>query len=261
MIKERYDIAIERIKEIITEDTVEEKFLPYFIASAQFILKIDNLLGLIESKKIEELTLEQLTALNKDLYEDETEIVYEKCFANPKFAVEKLGEEYGQLLCYVFTTNRNMISNAFQGKLEEITLRMELFIEIYNQFEDRENLTKKSIHDMIYSFEKDNSEIFMTNRIDEIINPENDFAVKIVMESDLEDLRYLYKYGESISENEIETAKFLNTLSQEKIDKIASVYTEGYRLGFINTGKDISKKGTVDIRYSLGFERIIRKCR
>lgn len=258
MIKERYDIAIERIKEIITEDTVEEKFLPYFVAAAQFILKIDNLLGLIESKKIEELTLEQLTFLNKDLYEDETEIVYEKCFANPKFAVEKLGEEYGQLLCYVFTANRNMISNAFQGKLEEITLRMELFIEIYNQFEDRENLTKKSIHDMIYSFEKDNSEIFMTNRIDEIINPENDFAVKIVMESDLEDLRYLYKYGESISENEIETAKFLNTLSQEKIDKIASVYTEGYRLGFINTGKDLSIKSAVDIRYYIGFERIIR---
>lgn len=258
MIKERYDIAIERIKEIITEDTVEEKFLPYFVAAAQFILKIDNLLGLIESKKIEELTLEQLTALNKDLYEDETEIVYEKCFANPKFAVEKLGEEYGQLLCYVFTANRNMISNAFQGKLEEITLRMELLIEIYNQFEDRENLTKKSIHDMIYSFEKDNSEIFMTNRIDEIINPENDFAVKIVMESDLEDLRYLYKYGESISENEIETAKFLNTLSQEKIDKIASVYTEGYRLGFINTGKDLSIKSAVDIRYYIGFERIIR---
>ena len=258
MIKERYDIAIERIKEIITEDTVEEKFLPYFVSSAQFILKIDNLLGLIESKKIEELTLEQLTFLNKDLYEDETEIVYEKCFANPKFAVEKLGEEYGQLLCYVFTANRNMISNAFQGKLEEITLRMELFIEIYNQFEDRENLTKKSIHDMICSFEKDNSEIFMTNRIDEIINPENDFAVKIVMESDLEDLRYLYKYGESISENEIETAKFLNTLSQEKIDKIASVYTEGYRLGFINTGKDLSIKSAVDIRYYIGFERIIR---
>ena len=258
MIKERYDIAIERIKEIITEDTVEEKFLPYFVAAAQFILKIDNLLGLIESKKIEELTLEQLTFLNKDLYEDETEIVYGKCFANPKFAVEKLGEEYGQLLCYVFTANRNMISNAFQGKLEEITLRMELFIEIYNQFEDRENLTKKSIHDMIYSFEKDNSEIFMTNRIDEIINPENDFAVKIVMESDLEDLRYLYKYGESISENEIETAKFLNTLSQEKIDKIASVYTEGYRLGFINTGKDLSIKSAVDIRYYIGFERIIR---
>ena len=258
MIKERYDIAIERIKEIITEDTVEEKFLPYFVAAAQFILKIDNLLGLIESKKIEELTLEQLTFLNKDLYEDETEIVYEKCFANPKFAVEKLGEEYGQLLCYVFTANRNMISNAFQGKLEEITLRMELFIEIYNQFEDRENLTKKSIHDMIYSFEKDNSEIFTTNRIDEIINPENDFAVKIVMESDLEDLRYLYKYGESISENEIETAKFLNTLSQERIDKIASVYTEGYRLGFINTGKDLSIKSAVDIRYYIGFERIIR---
>ena len=48
---------------------------------------------------------------------------------------------------------------------------------------------------------------------------------------------------------------------EEEIDRLAKVYTEGYRIGFINTGKDISKKGTVDIRYSLGFERIIRKCR
>ena len=53
-------------------------------------------------------------------------------------------------------------------------------------------------------------------------------------------------------------AEFLNSLSQEEIDRLAKVYTEGYRIGFINTGKDISKKGTVDIRYSLGFERIIR---
>lgn len=90
MIKERYDIAIERIKEIITEDTVEEKFLPYFVAAAQFILKIDNLLGLIESKKIEKLTLEQLTALNKDLYEDETEIVYGKCFSKSYICSRKI---------------------------------------------------------------------------------------------------------------------------------------------------------------------------
>ena len=43
MIKERYDIAIERIKEIITEDTVEEKFLPYFISSILLVIKISEL--------------------------------------------------------------------------------------------------------------------------------------------------------------------------------------------------------------------------
>ena len=40
--------------------------------------------------------------------------------------------------------------------------------------------------------------------------------------------------------------------------KMADVYTEGYRIGFINTGKDLSKKSVVNIRYTLGFERVIR---
>ena len=94
--------------------------------------------------------------------------------------------------------------------------------------------------------------------IEDRINPDNKFAVDIVMNSDLNDLRYLYKYGEHVGFNELKMAEFLNSLSQEEIDRLAKVYTEGYRIGFINTGKDISKKGTVDIRYSLGFERIIR---
>ena len=39
---------------------------------------------------------------------------------------------------------------------------------------------------------------------------------------------------------------------------MADVYTEGYRIGFVNTGKNLSKKATVNIRYTLGFERVIR---
>ena len=40
---------------------------------------------------------------------------------------------------------------------------------------------------------------------------------KIIMESDLEDLRYLYRYGEYVSGNETGVALFLNSLSQEKL--------------------------------------------
>ena len=39
---------------------------------------------------------------------------------------------------------------------------------------------------------------------------------------------------------------------------MADVYTEGYRIGFINTGKDLSKKAVVDLRYCLGFERVVK---
>nr|WP_278712715.1 aminopeptidase [Eubacterium ventriosum] len=144
------------------------------------------------------------------------------------------------------------------GRLEEVVLQMELFTQIYNYFEDVEQLEYDNVYETVYSYEKDNTEIFTDLMIEDRINPDNKFAVDIVMNSDLNDLRYLYKYGEHVGFNELKMAKFLNSLSQEEIDRLAKVYTEGYRIGFINTGKDISKKGTVDIRYSLGFERIIR---
>ena len=79
------------------------------------------------------------------------------------------------------------------------------------------------------------------------------------MDSDLSDLRYLYRFGEYISENEWKTAEHLNSLDASVIRKMADTFTEGYRMGFINTGKDLSKKSVVNIRYVIGFERVIRQ--
>lgn len=62
------------------------------------------------------------------------------------------------------------------------------------------------------------------------------------MEADLTDLRYLYRYGEYISDSELKTAAFLNSLPEETIATMADTFTEGYRIGFITTNKDISKK-------------------
>ena len=196
--------------------------------------------------------------LNKSLFEEIYSENYEESFANPEYAVKTLGEEYGKILCYIYTKNRGMIRNVYMGRLEEVVLQMELFTQIYNYFEDVEQLEYDNVYETVYSYEKDNTEIFTDLMIEDRIDPDNKFAVDIVMNSDLNDLRYLYKYGEHVGFNELKMAEFLNSLSQEEIDRLAKVYTEGYRIGFINTGKDISKKGTVDIRYSLGFERIIR---
>lgn len=55
---------------------------------------------------------------------------------------------------------------------------------------------------------RDYSEDVFEYRIREQLDPELDFATKIVMESDLSDPDILYQYGEYISENEIDTLKF-----------------------------------------------------
>jgi aminopeptidase len=258
IILERYEIATSRIREIINEDTVSEPFKSFFCKASEFICKIDDLNSIIKSGEINDFSLDQLKELNKSLFEEIYSENYEESFANPEYAVKTLGEEYGKILCYIYTKNRGMIRNVYMGRLEEVVLQMELFTQIYNYFEDVEQLEYDNVYETVYSYEKDNTEIFTDLMIEDRINPDNKFAVDIVMNSDLNDLRYLYKYGEHVGFNELKMAEFLNSLSQEEIDRLAKVYTEGYRIGFINTGKDISNKGTVDIRYSLGFERIIR---
>lgn len=258
IIFERYEIATSRIREIINEDTVSEPFKSFFCKASEFICKIDDLNSIIKSGEINDFSLDRLKELNKSLFEEIYSENYEESFANPEYAVKTLGEEYGKILCYIYTKNRGMIRNVYMGRLEEVVLQMELFTQIYNYFEDVEQLEYDNVYETVYSYEKDNTEIFTDLMIEDRINPDNKFAVDIVMNSDLNDLRYLYKYGEHVGFNELKMAEFLNSLSQEEIDRLAKVYTEGYRIGYINTGKDISKKGTVDIRYSLGFERIIR---
>ena len=258
IVKERYEMAIDRIKEITKENIVPQPYMDFFRRTGEFIIEIDKLYNLVREEKLKDYSMSQLEDLNDKMYGDIYKENYGKSYANPSYAVSVLGEEYGRMLCYLYTTLRSNIRNVYMDRIEPVTLRMELFIEIYVSFENLQELQAKNIQETIYSFEKDNTEIFMDEMIDDRVNPDNTFATDIVMNSELEDLRYLYQYGEHIGTNEIKMTKYLNSLDQSEIDQLASVYTEGYRIGFINTGKDLSKKSTVDIRYFIGFERIVR---
>ncbi len=84
------------------------------------------------------------------------------------------------------------------------------------------------------------------------------FATDIIRNSDLNDLRYLFQYGEYITENEIRLAAFLNEMSEEDIEAMAYTYTHGYEEGFRVAGIDLSKKKTVNIRYAIGQERMVK---
>lgn len=258
IIEERYQIAIDRIRQIKTEELVEKQYVWYFQTVSEFILKLDFVSGEIKQKRLDSYTPEQLEKLNKELYQEIYRENYVSSFANPTYAMKCLGEEYGRILCYLYKKIRDLTGSVYRGEMEIVTLRMELFIEVYNLFEDKEELGYDNLKEILYSFEKDNTEIFMEYSVDYAVNPDNQFAVDIVTKSNLSDERYLYQYGEHVGANEIKMAKYLNSLDQEKIDLLAHVYTDGYRRGFENAGKDLSVKETVDIRYNLGFERIVK---
>lgn len=259
ILQERYQLAMERIHGICEEHTVPAPFEAYFKGVAQFLLQMEDLKGKLDDGETKEYSLEEWAALNTALYADILPEQYETSYGNPAYAVQQLGEVHGRILSFLYAELRGLIVYVFEKRLEETVVLLELFLEIYNRFEDPEIPEYKEIQQIVYWFVSDYSELFVTQRIREGIDPSLDFATRIIMESDLNDLRYLYQYGEYISENERKTAAYLNTLSEEEIAAMADTYTEGYRIGFVMGGKDIFKKKTVNIRYNIGFERMIRK--
>ena len=258
MTEMRYELAIERIENIKGENTVSEKYRDYFRTLADFALLVDKLKEKIENGEYYKFSIEELECWNTHLYDDVLGEHYKTSYANPAFATEKFGIEYGRLLSFLYTELRGVIPYAFEKKTEYLDILFELFIEVYNQFEEENEPEYEHVRQTIYWYASDYCDVFLADRIKEQIDPEDNFAADLIMNSDFNDMRYLYYYGEYVSENEKRTAMHLNELPLETIQKMADVYTEGYRIGFVNTGKNLSKKATVNIRYTLGFERVIR---
>ena len=257
--RERHELAVNRIRSIVTEETVEEAYVGYFQDVALFLLELENTRRKVASGEWENYTLEQMRSLNAILYSDILDENYERSYANPEYAVGSFGTEMGQLLSLLYAELRGGIPYAFEEKTDYLTILYELFIEVYNCFENAElEVSAGQIREIIYWYASDYCDVFLADRIMEQIDPSCSFAADLIEAADLDSDEYLYRFGEYISKNELGTAHHLRNLPQETLQKMADVYTEGYRIGFINTGKDLSKKKVVNIRYSLGFEKVVR---
>lgn len=257
--KERWQLASERIREISGNPEVEGKLGIYFRKTADFLLFMLEVREQLDGGMLERASLTELQEWNRKLYGDITGEAYEHSYANPAYAVAELSEEYGQLLAFVYTELRGMIVYAYEQRVEEMLICMELFLQIHSEFTDEVLPSREQLASDIYWCVSDYSDVTVTRRVQEQLDPSLSFAKDIIMEADLKDPRYLYRFGEYITDTELRTSAYLNQLPEEEIEKIASVFTEGYRIGFLVNKKPLEKKRTVNIRYCLGFERIIRQ--
>ncbi len=263
MIKERFELVTQRIQSVNAREEIQEKYVPYFEEVFCFIEKVLKTYDFVKSGEMKTVSIEVLEEKNKALFEDVFPKNYENSFLNPEYSVKKYGEEMGRFLSFLAAEMRSLIGFLYEEDVESMLIRLELLLEIYTSFmeakEDEKDVDMALIRENAYWFLSDYAKKEGKETILNQIDPSRDFAKKIIMEADLFDLRYLYYFGEYISKNELEEAKHMLTLSDEEVQKIADTYTEGYRIGFEVTNKDITKKKTVNIRYHIGFERVVRK--
>lgn len=255
--EERLELVMDRIREISRRPEVLEPFAFFFQKVAEDFLLEKEIADKCAANALAEMDEEIGKNYNKRLYQDVQEENYGCCYGNPAYAVSELGAEYGQLLCALYAQCHSFYPSLFQGEYELLCIYAELFVEIYNCFEDEE-LSPSMVREVLYSFMHDYSEVFNARGVANMVDPDSDYFYSVLMESDGKDPAYLYRYGLYIGENERRISAYLDTLSQEEIQSMADTYTEGYRIGFEMAGKDLSIKTSVQVRYPVGFERMVR---
>lgn len=231
VLRERYDLAMERIRQIPNEHFGAPAFERYFAAVAEFLLLLDDTGRFLAEGGLEKAPLEELQCRNHALYEDVLPGHYETSFGNPEYAVKELGEELGALLSYLYVKMRGNIEDVYERDLESQVVRLELFVQVYTaftyQWEENGQLPEaENIRLINYWSVTDYAEETALRRVKSLLDTEDNFAVEIVRNSDLDDVRYLYTYGEYVSENELETARFLAGLDEETIAIMASIQPE-----------------------------------
>ena len=254
-IKERYDLCVERISEIVKVQEVPEKYQDYFKQEAEYILDTVSFAELVNNNTYTGLPLAELEEWNDRLYRKILPKNYETSYANPTYAVKKFGVREGKMLSALSAKFMELVPSAAKQKLFFQTIVMELFLEVYGRYAEYDEFAVKDIKAAYKSFLMDYRRDYLEDGIQNQYNPENSPFRKIVL-ADTSDERILYRYGAYITDIERKTAAFLNKLSVEEIDSMADTYVNGYIRGFETMGVARKENGVAIMLCPIGFERM-----
>ncbi len=250
--KERFQLAKERIEQIRDEHILPQRIQDFFASEAEFVLYICGIYGKKASGELCKLDYETLKADNSYIYNHSVDITYSALQSDDEVYLGALDAEL-----------KAMIPFAFEGDLWGVLIRAELFLEFYTSYLSAwEDGTKAPdtdhLKEILFYYVSDYTEDAVQRKIRNMLTLEEDFATSIIKNNEFKDKRDLYLYGEYVTDIEEHTLEFLNTLPYEKLKLMADTFTGGYIKGFELMGVDLKKKKNVNIRFSLGFEPVIK---
>lgn len=250
------ELMINRIKEISICNDKDSKLLGFFKQQGAKLYNLCTLEEKLNDEYFKNTSFEELLKENHEIYEELIGDNYKKSYGNPDYAVAELGEELGRIATYLYGRLNQIINLVFAHKTEYIEVLLELFIQCYDYVgvngDNGEGLLK-----VIAEFEAKVMEFECEEKVKNLaVYTENNYKT-IVEEADSRDLRYLFKYGKYITENEIKTAKFLSTY--DGVEKIAYTMVKGYMDSFERENKDYKIKDRVKVVYFVGQETIVKE--
>ena len=167
ILKERYELAVGRIRELAEELAfVENEYLSvdtteYFATAACYLI------NLLENKGVAKPTG------SKDLFL--SKIPYEHNYLNPAYAKAVLGIEHGRILSWLLYELCSMEPFVKEGCIQDIVIRLELFLEVYAAYtyEWKENgqlPEYETIRRIMYWFAFDYADVAAEQYVEELKN-------------------------------------------------------------------------------------------
>ncbi|HPK40871.1 MAG TPA: aminopeptidase [Candidatus Cloacimonadota bacterium] len=251
-----YRHNLEKVQVIFLElqEKKNDKYLAYFDKLAQWILLIAEYESDFSEGYLKKHSFEELKAFNDSLFSEIMPDNYTTSYLNPDYAVKVFGKEMGQLLCVFYSGFRTLVPHATMHLVFKINRKIAQFIQLYDVYKtngaDYQEL--KKIVDYPYWAEAYD---MMTLRYELNYNPEFAFNLSFLETADLNDLRYLFYFGKPITEDRVQMARFVNSLPQEKIDRVMKQTAIAYVEGFKESNKDYTKRKNVALMPILGMER------
>ncbi len=232
-------------------------FSKFFNITGRFILKASEYEKCLKESYFRTAGFDRLKDENNGLFCELHPDFYGRSYANPSFAVSQLGDRLGQELSCFYVQVRQQIRYAFQHKVFKSEELNRAFIDLHEVMTER-GRDMDSVHRIVI---RDPGNPTVRDYVDDLrqnFSVEYGFLPDIVLESDLDDLRYLFRYGCFVSDADVQTARFIRAYPEDKIRKLSKQIAKAYRTGFQRDNKDMSHKSTVRFSYPVGYERILR---
>ncbi len=231
-------------------------FKEFFNAARDILLKGYEFGKIISDDPDLKLTsLEQLQKLNADYFAPIKPEGYQRSLANPDYTVNLYGKDMGQLLSAMYTQYRNVRSYLLFGNYLQLDEDLRLFFTLY----DLASSNNDNFSDWKREYRSARlSEMRLKSIFQNLLrlSPEADFFRNIIEDSDLNDLRYLFHYGNYISENEFALADFIAKYPSKELEHLAKYIIQCWIDGFIRNQKDYSNKKYVNLNIPCGMEHL-----
>jgi len=198
-------------------------------------------------------TLTELRLENAKLYQELSPEHYHECFANPDYTTSLFGQETGSLLACLYHEFRRGTEFASKQDFQRLYMLCQFFTRLDQSAPinaDTVLARYKAYKDETLVFEEESAVYEETA---------SDFYDRILLESDLCDLRYLYRYGKYVTDEDVHLAEFLNNYPPDQLDDMARVIVDALLHGFISQNRARRERAQVNFIYQMGQEQLARR--